>query len=101
MMEYEVMMERISKVQDCMRGLACQAQVIEEAAKSGNIEEHVGMVEIDIRCKTLGRGKQKICLPEGIVLNEHNAQFNADNIVRTMCLGICSLCSVYNGLRKE
>ena len=49
MMEYEVMMERISKVQDCMRGLACQAQVIEEAAKSGNIEESTGMVEIDIR----------------------------------------------------
>lgn len=100
-MEYEVLMKRISNVQDCMRGLACQAQVIEEAAKSGNIKECAGTVEIDIRCKTMGRWKQKICLPEGMVLNEHNAQFNADNIVRTMCRGICSMCSVYNGLRKE
>lgn len=99
-MEHEVLMKRISKVQDCMRGLACQTQVIEEAATSGNIEESAGMIEIDIRCKTLGRGKQKICLPAGIVLNEHEAQFNADNIVRTMCRGICSLCSVYNGLWK-
>ena len=75
--------------------------MIEEAAKSGNIEESYGEVDIDIRCKTLGRGNQKICLPAGIVLNEHNAQFNADTIVRTMCRGICSLCSVYNGMRKE
>lgn len=100
-MEHEVLMKRISKVQDCMRGLACQAQVIEEAANRGKIEQRFGEIEITIRCKTLGRGIQKICMPCGKVYNEHNAQAIADYITGLMHRGICSMCSVRKGLRKE
>lgn len=100
-MEHVEVMRRFDMVMRCAKTLECQEKMLEDARERGQVVERFGQIELTISCKKLGRGRQKIYLPLNKITEAQGDHDSAAQMMGMIDRGICSLCSVYNGLRKE